>query len=190
MKLIVGLGNPEKKYLHTRHNVGWMILDKLKNTLCETENWKNDFKFEAELCVIPFPEKILLVRPQTYMNNSGRSVRRLVDFYKIKHEDIIIVHDELDVAFGMVRIRYGGSEAGHKGVRSIIHHLGDENFWRVRVGIGNSQNNKVQEAKDFVLEQFSALEKKDIKIIIDSTVEFLIKSLEQNNLKEITFSGR
>lgn len=190
MKLIVGLGNPGKNYSKTRHNVGWIVLDKLKDVLDPSATWQNDAKFEADICAIEAEEKLLLVKPQTYMNNSGRSVRRLADFYKIPHEDIIVIHDELDIDFGSVRVRFGGSAAGHNGVGSIIHHLGSENFWRVRIGINSKDGIGAQEGKDFVLTNFSKTEAEDLLKIIDSVVDFLVNSLKQNKFEDITFSGR
>lgn len=134
MKIIAGLGNPGSEYAKTRHNVGFMFVDALAGKLGVTE-WKD--KFEAKIGEARIgTEKVLLVKPQTYMNESGRSVGPLMSFYKLEPEDLIVVHDDMDIPAGTIRIRKKGSAGGHNGIKSILAHIGDEHFSRVRIGIG------------------------------------------------------
>lgn len=134
MKIIAGLGNPGSEYAKTRHNVGFMFVDALAGKLGVTE-WKD--KFEAKIGEARIgTEKVLLVKPQTYMNESGRSLGPLMNFYKLEPEDLIVVHDDMDIPAGTIRIRKKGSAGGHNGIKSILAHIGDEHFSRVRIGIG------------------------------------------------------
>ena len=134
MKIIAGLGNPGSEYAKTRHNVGFMFVDALAGKLGITE-WKD--KFEAKIGEARIGlEKVLLVKPQTYMNESGRSLGPLMNFYKLEPEDLIVVHDDMDIPAGTIRIRKKGSAGGHNGIKSILAHIGDEHFSRVRIGIG------------------------------------------------------
>ena len=134
MKIIAGLGNPGSEYAKTRHNVGFMFVDALAGKLGVTE-WKD--KFEAKIGETRIgSEKVLLVKPQTYMNESGRSLGPLMNFYKLEPEDLIVVHDDMDIPAGTIRIRKKGSAGGHNGIKSILAHVGDEHFPRVRIGIG------------------------------------------------------
>jgi peptidyl-tRNA hydrolase, PTH1 family len=133
MKLIAGLGNPGGQYAETRHNVGFLLLDIL------AEDMKLDFrpKFQGLVAETQISgEKIYLLKPQTFMNLSGRSVRELAQFYKIKPEDILVAFDDMDLSLGRLRMRNSGSAGGHNGIKSIIAELGTENFWRLKIGIG------------------------------------------------------
>ena len=134
MKLIIGLGNPEKKYQNTWHNLGFVVVDELaKNGF---DSFKEEKKFQAQVSDGIFAgEKILLVKPLTYMNNSGVAVNAVAHFYKVNPEDIIIIHDEFDLTIGTVRLSKNSSAAGHNGVSSIISHLGSQDFTRLRLGI-------------------------------------------------------
>ena len=134
MKLIIGLGNPGKQYEKTRHNAGFMAVDFL------TEHFGFGFKkFDKHKCEIAegqmFDEKIILIKPQTFMNLSGQSVRSVSQFYKIPIEDVIVIYDDVDLPSGNLRIRLSGSAGGHNGMKSIIQELGTENFVRIRLGI-------------------------------------------------------
>lgn len=134
MKIIVGLGNPGNEYAKTRHNVGFMLVDALAEHL-NINLWKD--KFNAQIAEGRIgTEKILLVKPQTYMNNSGEAVGPLMRWYKVTPEDIIVAHDDMDIPAGTIRIRKKGSSGGHNGIKSLIAHLGSENFPRVRLGVG------------------------------------------------------
>ncbi len=134
MKMIVGLGNPGAEYAKTKHNVGWMLIDALAEKLGATD-WRSREKgMVAETRI--GSEKVLLVKPLTYMNNSGECVGPLMRWYKLEPEDIIVAHDDMDIPAGTIRIRKKGSAGGHNGIKSLIAHIGSENFDRVRIGVG------------------------------------------------------
>ena len=171
MKIIVGLGNTGDKYNNTRHNVGFMVLDKFarENNL----SWKLHKKFKAELAEC---SGALLVKPQTYMNLSGESVRSILHFYKILNDDLpeslVVIHDDMDIDFGKYKIALDSRSAGHNGVQSIIDHLGTKNFQRIRIGIRTEEKEKIPTEK-FVLQKFS----KEELGKIDKLNEEIIKKL-------------
>ena len=134
MKIIAGLGNPGAEYAHTKHNVGFMLVDVLAEKL-GAASWKEDF-FSALTEVRIGGEKVFLVKPLTYMNNSGEALGPMFSYYKLDVDDLVVVHDDMDIPAGMVRIRRKGSSGGHNGIKSIIAHVGSEDFARVRIGIG------------------------------------------------------
>lgn len=159
MKLIVGLGNPGDNHLKTRHNLGFMALDEYaKKHLGPEITWELDNKFKSE--ILKIDKDFWLIKPQTYMNNSGMAVSLIANFYKIAPEDVIIIHDELDLPLGKIKVRLGGAAAGHHGVESIIESLGTDQFIRVRLGIGEL---KIHSAEKFVLEPFMHSEKAQVK---------------------------
>mgnify|MGYP000206243122 CR=1 FL=1 len=155
MKLIVGLGIPGLKLESTIHNLGFKILDAFfKDNSSVKESFKEEKKFQSEMSEISLKskngqlQKAILVKPLTYMNNSGLAVKKIADFYKIDTSNILVVHDEIDLPLGGMKIRLGGSSAGHKGVESIIEHLKSEKFWRFRIGIGKQvQKDKISGKK-------------------------------------------
>jgi len=188
MKLIIGLGNPGKQYAKTRHNVGFMTLDLLQTDLKAPE-FKRDNKFSGEITLTdgstsnlvvdsPAVSKVILVKPQTYMNESGRAVKIIADYYKIAINDIFVVYDDIDLPIGSIRIGQFDSSGGHKGVQSIIDCLKSSDFVRFRVGIKNSQTNK-QPAEKFVLQKFGLLEKSKINEAIERTVEAIKLALTE-----------
>lgn len=176
MKLVVGLGNPGEKYDHTRHNLGFGLLDEFvrKNNL---ESWSFEAKFKAE--IIKIGNDLILARPQTYVNQSGLAVAALANFFKIAPADITIVHDDLDLTLGKIKVRLGGSGAGHHGVESVIKELGTDQFIRVRLGIGNEKSHSGEHnripfsAEKFVLEKFSSKEKSEVKQMIKQGIKAL-----------------
>lgn len=189
MKLIVGLGNPGDKYQNTRHNLGFRVVDQLGERL-EVSNWKIDKNFKAEIAEINQPlssnnSKLLLAKPQTYMNNSGMAVLALDTFYKIHDTDLIVVHDDLDLPLGKIKIRLGGAAGGHHGVESVIKYLGTDKFIRVRIGIGNihalegEKGRKHFDAEKFVVDEFDPSEETKIKKIIKESVGALQIILEK-----------
>lgn len=136
MKVIVGLGNPGKKYERTRHNAGFITIDLVAEKLGVKINTK---KFKAEIAeVFVRGEKVLLVKPQTYMNLSGESVRAIFDFYNVTEEDLLVITDDKDLDVGFIRFRPKGSSGGQNGIKNIIAHLGTQEFARVKVGIGSN----------------------------------------------------
>lgn len=151
MKLIIGLGNPGERYRFTRHNMGYLVLDEL--TEAHGISLKRR-KFDADFGEgVIAGEPVLMARPRTYMNLSGTAVTRFAGFFKISLQDIIVVHDDLDLAFGSVRVKDGGGHGGHKGLISLIQHLGGREFIRVRLGIGKPVLKAMVE--DYVLQIFS-----------------------------------
>ncbi|MDZ4384892.1 MAG: aminoacyl-tRNA hydrolase [Candidatus Moranbacteria bacterium] len=162
MKIIVGLGNPGREYAGTRHNIGFEIIDGLKEA-SGFPDFESHKKFNAEISkgIIDNAE-VLLVKPQTFMNLSGTAVRSLLDFYKSSADDIIVVQDDLDIALGKYKVSADSSSAGHNGVQSIIDQLGTQKFKRLRVGIGEERDGAPVcrlGAHDFVLGKFSEEEK-------------------------------
>lgn len=159
MKIIVGLGNPTREYQATRHNIGFDTITKLSDEY----NIPLDFKKHKAVCGKGYiaGEKVILAQPQTYMNVSGESVRELVDFYKVTNEDIIIIYDDVALGVGQLRIRPRGSAGGHNGIKSIIAHLGTQEFPRIRVGVGDKPKN--WDLADYVLGRFPADEQPVIR---------------------------
>lgn len=151
--LIVGLGNPGKEYSGTRHNVGFESIDAFAKSN-DFDPWieKKDLKCWQATATLG-ETRVIAIKPTTFMNLSGEAVQAVMHFYKIPVEKVIVVHDELDIAFGQIRIRRGGSSAGHNGLKSVIQHLG-EDFGRVRIGVGPKQPEQIDSA-DFVLAKFS-----------------------------------
>ncbi|MBE9562087.1 MAG: aminoacyl-tRNA hydrolase [Proteobacteria bacterium] len=132
--LIVGLGNPGSRYENTRHNAGFWLIDQI----ADTEQFRTETKFHGQVCKVKFPSTdCWLLKPNTFMNNSGQAVIALANYYKITVEQILIVHDELDFPAGTIRLKKGGGDGKHNGLKSIISHLGDNNFLRLRIGIGH-----------------------------------------------------
>ncbi len=176
MQLIVGLGNPGKKYEKTRHNTGFMAVDFLVDKF-DFDKFKMKDKFKAEITQGNIEnEKAIIAKPQTYMNNSGEAVQALKSFYKIKIEDIIVVYDELDLILGKIRVRDEGSSAGHKGIESIMEKVGDDKFTRVRIGIRNGKADRMPTDK-FVLSRFSLSERWKLKKeILPKAIEEITKS--------------
>lgn len=195
MKIIAGLGNPGQKYKNTRHNIGFMVIDALaeqhnlqwKHNKPRPTPWRQDKKFNAEVAEI---ENAILIKPQTFMNNSGQAVRAVLDYYKLlpktlglitkKQTDLsdklIVIHDDIDIEFGKFKIQKNRSSAGHKGVQSIINHLKTQNFTRVRVGtgrpapsLGARRPNKTP-ADSFVLKNFSKEEMDKLKKLIPEII--------------------
>lgn len=170
MKIIVGLGNPGNEYAKTRHNVGFMLVDALAEHL-NINLWKD--KFNAQIAEGRIgTEKILLVKPQTYMNNSGEAVGPLMRWYKVTPEDIIVAHDDMDIPAGTIRIRKKGSSGGHNGIKSLIAHLGSENFPRVRLGVGRPLPGWS------VVNHVLALFPQEDKTAVDEAIKYLIPAVE------------
>lgn len=155
--LIVGLGNPGKKYDNTRHNIGFYCLDGFVRKTDEMENWieKKDLKVLVSSGRLG-ENRVICIKPTTYMNLSGEAVQAVANFYKIAKQNIVVLHDELDLQFGAIRTRVGGGSAGHNGIKSVTEHLG-EDYARIRIGIGPKAPENIDSA-DFVLQKFSAHE--------------------------------
>lgn len=162
--LVVGLGNPGPQYAKTRHNVGFMVADLLAARIGAAFSVHK--KSGAEIVTGRLGgRRVVLAKPRTYMNESGRQVGPLAKFYSVPPPDIVVVHDELDIAFGKIRLKLGGGEGGHNGLRSVANALGTKDFQRVRIGIGRPPGRKDPAA--FVLEPFNAQERDAVSTICE-----------------------
>lgn len=163
-RLIVGLGNPGPEYVHTRHNIGFAVVDHYAQSH-DFDAWKLDKKHSIELSTGQVDEtRVIVARPLTFMNNSGEAVRSLCDYLNILHSNVLVVHDELDITFGIIKTKYGGGSAGHNGLKSIIKHFG-EDFSRIRIGIQNEYAQH-HDSADFVLAKFSASEQESVPLLV------------------------
>lgn len=177
MYIIAGLGNPTDKYRGTRHNVGFDVIDKI----AEKNGITMDVLKHKALCGkgIIGGQKVLLMKPQTFMNNSGEALREAVDFYKVdKEAEVIILYDDITLAEGRLRIRRKGSAGGHNGIKSIIAHLGTENFARIRVGIGEKPVK--MDLVDYVLGRFTPEQRAEVNTGIERAADALALMLFQD----------
>jgi PTH1 family peptidyl-tRNA hydrolase len=171
MKIIAGLGNPGDSYRLTRHNMGYLVADALADD-CGIPIQKK--KFEALLGDGRIAgHRVLLVKPQTFMNLSGMSIRQVLDFYQKPADDLLVVHDDLDLSFGTVRVKVGGGDGGHKGIRSLIEHLGDANFTRVRLGIGKPPFK--EDVEHYVLQPFPKTDLEQLAEIVRTACEAVLE---------------
>lgn len=159
-KLIVFLGNPGFQYRQTRHNCGFLVCDRLVEDYPELDSWQS--KFHG---LFTKRRDAVLLKPQTFMNESGVSVQEACRFFGIKADDVVVVHDDIELPFASVRLQQGGGMAGHNGLRSVKQHLGTDSFWRLRIGVGRPPAN-IQVA-DFVLGRFSPLEESQMQTALD-----------------------
>jgi PTH1 family peptidyl-tRNA hydrolase len=180
MKLIVGLGNPGKQYENTRHNIGFMALDKYasENNL----SFKIESRFEGLITQTTYQgEKVILFKPVTYMNLSGRAIYKVVNYYKIDIDDILIIHDDLDLPTGKMRLREKGSSGGHNGLKSIIENLNTTNFKRVKIGISKNQNDII----DYVLGKFSKTEMELLDQALNSMDDLIKMFISEKEFKNV-----
>ncbi|MEB3284668.1 MAG: aminoacyl-tRNA hydrolase [Candidatus Sericytochromatia bacterium] len=176
MKLIVGLGNPGSQYAETRHNVGWLVLEALASAL-GAPSFRSEKKFRAELSEAKVgAERILLVKPQTFMNLSGEAVGALVHFAKLAPQDVIVLYDDLSIPLGSVRIRADGSAGGHNGIKSLISHLKTQQFPRVRIGIGPQPVG--MKSEQFVLARWTPTERATLPWAVDMARDASLSVLE------------
>src|SRR5215475_5953646 len=177
--LVVGLGNPGPQYATTRHNVGFLIADILADRI--GSGFKVHKKSGAEVVTGRIGGRsVVLAKPRCYMNESGRQVGPLAKFYSVAPADVVVIHDELDIDFGRIRLKFGGGVAGHNGLRSVASALGTNDFLRVRIGIGRPPGNK--SGASFVLDNFNAAERKEVPVICeqdaDATELLVVQGLE------------
>ena len=179
MKVVIGLGNPGKKYEKTRHNIGFIAVDNLRKKMNISDERE---KFQALISEKNIDgEKVIFLKPQTFMNLSGNSVIEIVNFYKLDpKKDIIVIYDDMDLSFGDIRIREKGSSGGHNGIKSIISHIGEE-FIRIKCGIGA----KEKDAVEHVLGEFNQTEQKDLDEILEKINNCVIEMLSVQNLDRI-----
>jgi peptidyl-tRNA hydrolase, PTH1 family len=163
--LLVGLGNPGKDYEMTRHNIGFICIDEFVKKNDEMEDWivKKDLKCQISSGRLG-DTKVIAIKPTTFMNLSGESVQAVSNFYKTHPDSTLVIHDELDIDFGTIRLRVGGSSAGHNGIKSVSQHLG-EDYGRVRIGIGPKKPDQMK-SEDFVLQKFSEEEQEQLPNLI------------------------
>lgn len=187
MKLIFAQGNPGAPYARTRHNVGFMALDVLAAQ--HNADWKQDTKAKAEIAQFTMAdEKILLVKPLSFYNETGQVARAIVDYYKLTPStDVLVLHDELALPFGTIRVREKGSDAGNNGIKSLNAHLG-EAYWRIRIGVWNELRDRMNDA-DFVLSAFSADEKSALIAQFEGIVVPLVEQFIQGSLENSSHKG-
>ena len=175
MKLIVGLGNPGKEYAGTRHNCGFMVIDRLASKLNINVDQN---KFKGLYAKVKYHgEDIILLKPQTYMNLSGESVNAVMNFFKIDKEDLLVIYDDLDMPVGKLRLRKTGSAGGHNGIKNIIAHLNSQDFKRIRVGI---DRHKYMNVADYVLSRFSKVESEAIEQGIENAANAVLDYLDND----------
>lgn len=194
MLLIIALGNPGKEYEKTRHNAGFIMIDRIKEAY-DFPDFKFEKKFSAEISISTFPplppgedvrrtgegnikdsRKTILAKPQTFMNNSGVPVKAVLDFYKLAPEDLIVIHDDIDIEIGKYKISRDSGSAGHNGVADIIEKLGTQNFKRIRIGIANDKLRTQIDPADFVLQKFSNDELDKIEKVLENILKEISKA--------------
>jgi PTH1 family peptidyl-tRNA hydrolase len=179
--IIVGLGNSGAAYTNTRHNIGFACVDALHASQNEFQPWQDNKKLFCHTSNGTFGQtKVILVKPTTFMNESGKAVRAVMDFFKVSVENIVAVHDELDLPFGQIRTRIGGSSAGNNGIKSVISHIGD-GFGRVRIGIDGSKPEGM-ETSDYVLAKFSKDEENHLSLLKREVQSILIEFIYRGEL--------
>ncbi|MBI5182860.1 MAG: aminoacyl-tRNA hydrolase [Nitrospinae bacterium] len=180
MKVIVGLGNPDKEYQDTRHNIGFLVIDEI------TTRYKIDLNIKRFCSLLGegeiHSENVLLVKPLTYMNRSGKAVKSILDTLNLLSRDIIVIHDDIDIPLGKIKKKFKGGDAGHKGIRSIIEYIGTGDFFRIRIGIGRPFEG--EDPSEYVLKRIADYEYESIRGSIDKAVEEIEKivSGEDNRL--------
>ncbi len=176
MHLIVGLGNIGDKYQLTRHNIGFMVIDEITKNLSTSNIQKSNFHSTLEKSAYD-----LYSKPTTFMNNSGMAVQAIKEYYKLEMEDIIVIHDDIDLPFGTVKFKIGGGHGGHNGLRSIDAHIGKE-YIRVRIGVGKPQDKA--DVANYVLNNFSKEELNKLPDIISHTIN-AIKALKSEDIEQV-----
>jgi len=187
MKLIIGLGNPGDKYERTRHNIGFMALDQFLKDFEPVKNtvWTDSKKFKSDIVELTWQpkhgksEKLILVKPKTFMNDSGMAVSLLTTYYQLPTTDLWILHDDVDFPIGTLRIRMGGASAGHRGVMSIIDTIKTDKFWRFRLGIGRPGESEHSEVTHYVLDSFNHEDHGKVRELLKRTSKAIQMGLEE-----------
>lgn len=184
--MLVGLGNPGKRYQGNRHNVGFMVLDAL--ALGAPSSWSKRFSGQWITADVE-GESIYLLKPETYMNLSGQAVRRAADYFKVEAEAIWVVHDDVDLPFPTVRVKIGGGHGGHNGLRDIIQHLGTNNFVRIRVGVGRP--GEANDTATHVLSDFSRNEQSTLDDVVTRCLDIIRYAVGRGARKAMNeFNGK
>jgi len=180
VKLIVGLGNPGREYEKTRHNVGWWVIDRV----CRELNIElSREKFKGLYGELPTSRgKVMLLKPLTFMNRSGESVKGFVKFFKLEPEQVLVIYDDLDLPLGKIRLRKKGSSGGHRGLKSVIEELGTNQFPRLRIGIGRPE--RKEEVVNFVLSPFKEKELPIIEQAVEKAAKCVLKVVERGEIEE------
>ena len=185
MKLIVGLGNPGTQYAQTRHNLGFMVGDHIAQHL--GANFENKFD-SLVVKTTANDQELILAKPQTMMNLSGKAVAQIASFYKIDPSDVWVIHDDIDLEFGKLRVRRGGSSGGHNGLKSVIEQIGDS-FTRFKIGVANPDIRTKIDPEDFVLQRFTPKEQAQLPAIVRATAEQIGSHLsEPHRVEDTTFN--
>ncbi|NMC36552.1 aminoacyl-tRNA hydrolase [Candidatus Beckwithbacteria bacterium] len=178
MKLVVGLGNPEPKHRYNRHNIGFIFVDFLQEKIDPKARFCHEEKFKSLVCQLKYnADDLLLVKPQTYMNNSGIAVKALIDFYKLKpHQDLLLIHDDLDIAFGHYKLSHNKGPKQHNGVNNIVDQLHTSDFCRLRLGIAGLGYQSIKQqglslADNYVLKDFSQTEMAQLPALFATALE-------------------
>jgi PTH1 family peptidyl-tRNA hydrolase len=180
VKVIVGLGNPGEKYECTRHNIGFITIDYIADQL---QLSLDQSKFKGLYGEGRYKdEKVILLKPMTYMNLSGESIRELIDFYKLSHDDLLVIYDDLDLPAGDIKLRYKGGPGGHNGIKSILAHLGTEQFKRIKMGIGRPIYGDVI---SHVLGSFSKEEQTNLQEVVKKAAEASLSFLEEKDFTKV-----
>ncbi|MDX1957001.1 MAG: aminoacyl-tRNA hydrolase [Leptospiraceae bacterium] len=175
--IIAGLGNPGQRYAFTRHNIGFIVLDELSQKL--GASFSDDKKFL--IAKTSFETKtIFLLKPQEFMNLSGKAIATNATKYKISSQKILVIHDEVDFPFARIKVKFSGGHAGHNGLRDIIEKLGTNDFHRIRFGVGRPEKESPIDVSDFVLSNFSSEEKKELPKLIQNTTQMALEWLKTN----------
>ncbi len=176
VKLVVGLGNPGKKYAKTRHNIGFRVVDQIVESLVPSgRKWHLDERLSSTYIICPIKARdVIIAKPTTFMNESGLVVKALAEHFGLLPEDIMIVHDDKDIILGEYKIQINRGAAGHNGIKSIISHLGTQKFHRLRVGIANTNKKKMKDKVKFVLGRFGLFERSLVKKVVNNTSEQII----------------
>ncbi len=178
MILVAGLGNPGNRYSLTRHNIGFLVVDALAARAATTAVWREHF--DAQVAQVEIGEaRLLLLKPQTFMNHSGRAIRGAAAYFKLGVEQLLVVHDELDLGFGRLRLKAGGGDAGHRGVRSTAEEIGSKDFGRLRVGIGRPPVIFEGTVADYVLQAFALPEREELPSVLDRAVQAVMLVAER-----------
>lgn len=181
-KLIVGLGNPGDRYENTKHNVGFMFIDRIAKK--ENVSFSHDKIFQAATAsTFLNGEKVYLVKPLTFMNESGKAVHALLTYYGLHQEDLVVIYDDLDMAVGKVRFRQKGSAGGHNGIKSIVKYLGSQEFDRIKIGIGRPKNGMT--VVQHVLSHFDSEDRIQIESSLDKLEDFVDFYVQENDTEKI-----
>ncbi len=175
MFLVVGLGNPGEEFACTRHNLGFLVVDEIVRKFAVSFRITRSKALMAD--VYRDEKRTLLAKPQTFMNHSGESVKTITDWFSLNSSSLLVIHDDMDIPFGELRFKEGGGSGGHKGIESIVEHLGTKDFKRLRVGIGRPPGRK--DPTEFVLEPFTNSEREELETIIENAADTAIEIAEK-----------